>query len=103
MTEHDIRFTTRDNYIYAFVMDWPTEDVLIRSMSTSIGSLPDPIVDVSLLGSSEEIRWEQEDTGLTIQMPSKRPDKAFAAYAFKIELQQAPDGIYRGREADNYE
>ena len=100
MSPRDIRFTTRENYIYAFVMDWPTEDILIKSMSADIASLPDPIVSIELLGSSEKITWKQTSDGLKINHPVKKPEKAFAAYAFKIELKKAPDGIFKKDNGD---
>ncbi|MEM6841311.1 MAG: alpha-L-fucosidase [Bacteroidota bacterium] len=96
MSQKDIRFTNRENYIYAFVMDWPTEDILIRSMSQDIASLPDAIVDISLLGSDEKIAWQQTAEGLMITAPTRKP-KSDYAYGFKIELEPAPDGIYKGQ------
>ncbi len=103
MTQHDIRFTTKDNYIYAFVMDWPTEDILIRSMSTVIASMPDPVANISMPGSDEKITWTHNKDGLRINKPSRKPENAFAAYAFKIELERAPDGIFKRKEEENYE
>ncbi|MFY0626704.1 MAG: alpha-L-fucosidase [Reichenbachiella sp.] len=99
MSEKDIRFTTRDNFIYVFVMDWPTEDVLVKSMSSDITSLPDAIVGISLLGSEEEIIWSQDSDGLKITAPKDKGELKHA-FAFKIELEGSPDGIYRGRKGE---
>ena len=39
---------------------------------------------VSLLGSNDEIKWTQNETGLKIAIPKNIPDKN--ALAFKVEL-----------------
>jgi len=96
MTEKDIRFTSKGNAIYAMVMDWPTEDILIKSFSTDLTTVADPIQEITLLGSTEKIKWNRTEKGLRIEAPkTKVGDYAFA---FKIELQKAPDGIYRGNK-----
>lgn len=97
MTEKDIRFTVKDGYIYAFIMGWPTEDILIKSMSSDIASLPDPIVNITLLGSNEVIRWERNTSGLIIKKPTQKIN-SYHAYAFKIELNKAPNDIYQGQK-----
>jgi len=97
MSEKDIRFTTKDNYIYAFVMDVPKDNIQIRSMSASIASLPDKIVNISLMGSNEKVSWEQTPEGLIIAPPQTKLAKDYA-YGYKIELEKAPDGIYRAEE-----
>ncbi|KZS38405.1 alpha-L-fucosidase [Aquimarina aggregata] len=95
MTEKDIRFTTKENAIYAFVMDWPTSDILIKSFSTTLTSIADQIEKVSLLGSTEDILWKRDETGLMITLPKTKPSSKYA-FAFKIKLKEAPDGIYKG-------
>ncbi|WP_271766535.1 alpha-L-fucosidase [Aquimarina algiphila] len=96
MTENDIRFTVKGNTIYAFVMDWPTADILITSFSTRLTSLADPIKNISFLGSNEKISWERNENGLKIHKPQTKVGKH--AFAFKIELEKAFDGIYRGNK-----
>ncbi len=92
MTQKDIRFTSKDNTIYAFVLDWPTEDILITSLSTLLASISDPIKNISLLGSKEKIDWKRNHKGLLIKSPKKK--KGDYAFAFKIQLEKAPEGIY---------
>jgi alpha-L-fucosidase len=82
-TAKDIRFTTKgDGTLYAFVMGWPTErQVTIRSLAKLPG-VTGKIAGVTLLGSSDDIKWTHDDKGLTIQLPSQKP--CDYAVVFKI-------------------
>ncbi|WP_020528359.1 alpha-L-fucosidase [Flexithrix dorotheae] len=102
MSQKDIRFTTRENFIYVFVMDWPTEDIIVNSMASDIASLPDEIKHISLLGSDEKLSWEKSSNGLIIAAPKKSIESKYA-YAFKIELEKAPDGIYKSKEKGGHQ
>jgi len=96
MTQKDIRFTTKKNTIYTFVMDWPTEDILLKSFSTDLTTIADPIKEIVLLGSREKIKWNRTEKGLHITAPKTKVGQY--AFVFKITLQEAPDGIYRGHK-----
>jgi alpha-L-fucosidase len=78
-TEKDIRFTTNGNTLYATVMDWPTEDILIRALAKELMA----IKRIHLLGSDETIFWHQDSHGLHIQAPKIKAGEH--AFVFKIE------------------
>ena len=82
-TQEDIRFTTKDGILYAFVLAPPTKDITIKTLATG-GLLDREIKQVSLLGSNEEIHWTRSPTGLMIQRPESLPGKY--AVGFRITL-----------------
>lgn len=81
----DIRFTTKDGNLYAFVLAAPTEGVLIEALKSK-GILDKAIKGISLLGSNEQISWKQTNEGLTINQPKQLPSQP--AVCFKIILQE---------------
>jgi alpha-L-fucosidase len=82
-TEEDIRFTTKDGYLYAFVLKIPEKQVKIRSLSNLL-TLASKVENVELLGSTEKLKWERTNESLDIQLPSSIPCKY--ALTFKIKL-----------------
>ena len=85
-TGEDIRFTVKDNNLYATVLDWPGEKVLIKSFApedeTLTGLYPSEIASVTMLGDNKELRWEMTKGGLSIETPKTRP--CDYAYVFRI-------------------
>ncbi len=88
-THEDIRFTTKDNTLYAILLGTPksNDTITIHSFGTSANLLDHPITNVELLGSSEKLHWKQTDQALTIDAPStdKLPLDAVAT-VLKITL-----------------
>jgi len=80
-TQKDIRFTTKDGALYAFVMALPTQAITITSLGWD-AELVRPIQAVELVGSGEPVRWEQGKDTLTIQKPERFPSEN--VIAFKI-------------------
>jgi len=72
-SQDDIRFTTRDGKLYAFVLAPPTEDIVIESLATG-GLLDREIVGIEVMGSHAEIAWKRSANGLTIQAPTALPE-----------------------------
>jgi len=70
----DIRFTTKDDVLYAFVLAPPTADVVIETLATG-GVLDREIARIELMGSSEEVQWKRSADALTIRLPRKLPGK----------------------------
>jgi alpha-L-fucosidase len=73
LTAQDIRFTTKGNVLYAIVPGWPGERVRIRSLASESPVPADAIRSVTMLGAEEELVWEQDGAGLTVQMPAEPP------------------------------
>ena len=79
-TAEDIRFTTKGETLYATVLDWSTEPIYIKSLSKK----DQTIKSIQLLGSNENINWEQTNTELIIQ-PSKVKTGDYA-FVYKIDF-----------------
>ncbi|MBK1876045.1 alpha-L-fucosidase [Pelagicoccus mobilis] len=84
--EENIRFTTKDDAIYAIQMGWAgsKKEVLIKSV------IPEnlegrTVANVSVVDSPETISWEQADEGLLVTTPFKASNKI--AICFKIETE----------------
>lgn len=84
----DIRFTTRDGFVYAIALGWPESGKLTVQ---SLASVAGKVTDVSLVGHDGKIAWKQTDRGLELKLPAARP--AEHAFAFKVRgnnLKPAP-------------
>ena len=78
-TGQDIRFTTKDDALYAYLMAWPDSGTAtIRSLASSSGKVD----SVKLLGCKEALAWEQTNDGLVVHLPPTKPCRF--AYALKI-------------------
>ncbi|WP_157208944.1 alpha-L-fucosidase [Mariniflexile maritimum] len=78
-TGQDIRFTKKGNKLYAIMMAWPENNsVLIKSVKSS----ENKVSNVKMLGSDEILKWSQNNKGLSVEMPSKKPGN----FAFVLEL-----------------
>ncbi|EMI43325.1 alpha-L-fucosidase [Rhodopirellula sp. SWK7] len=61
-SQDDIRFTTKDGVLYAFVLAPPTSEILIKTLASG-GLLEDEIVNISLMGSEETMNWKRSTAG----------------------------------------
>jgi alpha-L-fucosidase len=78
-TGQDIRFTAKDDTVYAIALAWPENGRLL------VKSLADvPVANVQLLGSKEKLVWKHDAAGLSIQLPAQRPND----YAFVFRIRQ---------------
>ncbi len=87
-TGENIRFTVKDNNLYAICLDWPGDEVTIHSLrrleeELSIYWTEDDIESITMLGVDKKLDWHFSKDGLHIKTPDKRPCKY--AYAFKIK------------------
>jgi alpha-L-fucosidase len=71
-SQEDIRFTTKNGVLYAFVLAPPTEDIVIKTLAEGGGFDPE-IKSIALLGSDELIKWRRSADALTIRLPKKLP------------------------------
>jgi alpha-L-fucosidase len=72
-TADEIRFTTKGNTMYAFVMGWPEHRTLIRNLATVSPLSPPKISQVELLGYGGKLSWTQDEQGLNIVWPERKP------------------------------
>lgn len=83
LTAADIRFTAKDNRLYAVVMDWPDGAFRI----TSLGGDTAPalkIEKVRLLGCKDALTWKVAKDCLEVKAPEHKPCKH--AYTLEITL-----------------
>jgi alpha-L-fucosidase len=67
----DIRFTTKNDTLYAFCMNKPYDEIRISSLGKN--SERKKIKSVSFLGSDEKPEWKQNSDELLINKPAKLP------------------------------
>lgn len=77
----DIRFTARDDALYAICMGEPKEELIITAVAANL--YPSEIKSVWMLGSPAPVKWEFRPDGLRVVPPSELPCEH--AVVFKIE------------------
>ncbi len=83
-TSLDIRFTTKNNVVYAIVMGWPENgQVLIKSMKEGTNNLDKSITNVKMLGMDSNLSFKQTAEGLTVNLPERKPE---LSYAFALRI-----------------
>jgi len=65
----DVRFTTKGDVLYAFVMGWPEREAVVKALGSSSPQHPGKIQKVEMLGHKGGLKWKQDATGLRVQMP----------------------------------
>ena len=73
LTADEVRFTTKGNTLYVFIMGWPDKLALIKPLATSSPLSPPKVRNVELLGYKDELIWTQDEQGLTVVMPKEKP------------------------------
>jgi alpha-L-fucosidase len=81
LTADDVRYTTKGDALYAFVMGWPGQQAVIPSLATTAKQGVGKIKNVELLGTGK-MKFKQDEAALTVQLPEKQPSEH--AIAFKI-------------------
>jgi alpha-L-fucosidase len=84
-TARDMRFTVKDDTLYAICLGLPGDQVSIESLKTLRES---EIGSVRMLGVDRELEWSLGEEGLRIQTPDERPCEH--AYVFKIVSSRRP-------------
>jgi len=86
-TAEDFRFTSKGNTIYAIELGWPSNgQTIIRSLGTGAKGLQ-KVTAIALLGSTQNLKFQQQSDGLHIQLPEQAPGKY--AFAFHIDMENA--------------
>ena len=79
-----VRFTTKDDTLYAICMTWPTDDkLLIPSIGSDNPLSRKGIRSISVLGVDGKLTWVQRGEGLEVSLPETQPCEH--AYVLKIE------------------
>ncbi|MEO1993242.1 MAG: alpha-L-fucosidase [Pirellulales bacterium] len=80
-TPQDIRFTQKDDVIYAIALAWP-EDGILKIHSLQQGS-EENVKSIHLLGDGQSLRWQQKKDFLEVFVPQTPPGK----YAYTLKIQ----------------
>lgn len=87
----DIRFTTKDGNLFAFVLGWPADHrVTIAALADGPPDrlLPDRVTGVTLLGAKAPVRWSRDTKGLHVELPDAPP--CSDAIALRISTDRPP-------------
>lgn len=84
----DVRYTTREDVVYATLLGWPgnNEDILLKSFAAGEWKNPKEIKNVSLLGYTGKIDYTLTNSGLSLSTPGNQADEM--AVVFKIEFEE---------------
>jgi alpha-L-fucosidase len=82
-TARDVRFTTKDDALYAICLGWPREQVTIASLRSLYAG---EITTVRMLGVDRDLRWSLNRDGLAVETPTEKPSDY--ACVFKIVRQR---------------
>lgn len=80
-TGEDIRFTVKDDILYAILLGWPGNEVTIKSVAEKF--YESEIQSISMLGIEEPLNWRITREELKVELPKERPCEH--AYVLKIE------------------
>jgi alpha-L-fucosidase len=84
-TAQDIRFTTRGDTLYAFLMAWPESgNTIIKTLAKGGAHYSKRVAKVELLGTGE-VKFAHDETGLTVTLPEKKPNP----YAYTLKISPA--------------
>ena len=78
-TAQDIRYTVKDDTIYAICLGWPGQEATLGELRRLYDT---EIASVRMLGSDQPLAWTMTDQGLVVATPDKQPCEN--AYVFKI-------------------
>lgn len=69
-TAEDIRFTVKDDALYAICLGWPGEEFSIRSVADKL--YDSEIVSVKMLGTDEPLSWNMTREVFRVKLPTKK-------------------------------
>jgi alpha-L-fucosidase len=95
--EGDLRFTTKENILYAFSLTRPPLKLPIRALGKASPLVSGDIAEVKLLGHPDRLEWARQDDALVITVPE--PERRDPACTFKVSgLKMIPGAGFAGRE-----
>jgi len=74
-TPEDIRYTSKGDTVYAFVMGWPEDrKVVLKSLAHGAGTHRATVAKIEVLGSDAPAAFTQDDNALTVNLPPEKPN-----------------------------
>ena len=80
----DIRYTTKGNTLYAVIMGWPTEPVILQ---LPVFKKASKNAKVTLLGYEEPLKYEIKDTKASVLFPALYPFQRACKYAWVLKFE----------------
>lgn len=78
-TSEDIRFTTKGETLYVFVLGWPESGVVnIKNLRKGNPIFNKTINNISLLGVNDKLTFSQTNEFLQVKLPTTKPKNAYA-------------------------
>lgn len=78
----DVRFTVREDVLYAICLGWPGPAAAIQSLGTRALLKPNEVASVRMLGVDRDLEFTHTEDALLINTPPERPCEH--AFTFKI-------------------
>ena len=69
----DVRFTTKGDTLYAFVMGWPGKEAVLSPLGNASPHGKGKVERIDLLSSAGDLKWSREDSALRIELPAEKP------------------------------
>jgi len=85
LTAADIRYTIKDNILYAIALGQVSQPVLLKSLGTTAALLDESVGGIQLLGSDEKVRWSQSMQGVTIYPPDNPTGDIATVFAIALK------------------
>ena len=85
-TPRDIRFTAKENALYAIVMRFPQGQAHLRALRRGAGVFDGAIKEVKILGCDQPVSWTQDDTALHVNIPAALAGKAIADLGVSLKI-----------------
>ena len=85
LTASDVRYTIKDNILYAIALGQVSQPLLLKSLGTSAALLDDSVGGIQLMGSDEKVRWSQSMQGLTIYPPDNPTGDIATVFAIALK------------------
>jgi len=79
----DIRFTAKNNFVYAVALGLPTENTMIKSMG--VNAKNGMVEKIEIVGSDEKVKWAQKADALIIEPSKKYPSEHAVAYRISFK------------------
>jgi alpha-L-fucosidase len=58
--------------LYVFVMGWPEKAAVVNALGLASDQAPGRIRNVELLGYKGDLKWQQDESALRVEMPAEK-------------------------------
>lgn len=83
-TPEDIRYTRKDNTVYAVLMGWPGPTAVLKALGGEGRVSADQIASIEMVGTEAALDWSHEGSSFSVSLPSEPPCEH--AYVLRISL-----------------